>query len=78
MFLSADTGITIDKKTCYTAGIMLLSLIPYTIVQLANVFDSSFGTRMVILIALVVSTVMLLSYFLYQVAYSRYRADHSS
>lgn len=61
-----DTGITIDKKTCYTAGIMLLSLIPYTIVQLANVFNSSFGTRMVILIALVVSTVMLLSYFLYQ------------
>ncbi|KAH6761730.1 ATP synthase F1 complex assembly factor [Perilla frutescens var. hirtella] len=40
-----DTGTRIDKKTCYTAGIMLLSLIPYTIVQTANVFDSSFGTR---------------------------------
>lgn len=62
-----DTGITIDKRTCYTAGIMLLSLIPYIIVQVANVFDSSFGSRMVILIALVVSTLMLLSYFLYQV-----------
>ncbi|XP_041994288.1 sodium/calcium exchanger NCL2-like isoform X2 [Salvia splendens] len=61
------TGTTIDKKTCYTAGIMLLSLIPYFIVQAANIFDSSFGTRMVILIALVVSTLMLLSYFLYQI-----------
>ncbi|XP_057764340.1 sodium/calcium exchanger NCL-like [Salvia miltiorrhiza] len=62
-----DTGTTLDKKTCYTAGIMLLSLIPYIIVQVANVFDSSFGTQMVILIALVVSTLMLLSYFLYQI-----------
>ncbi|XP_042045415.1 sodium/calcium exchanger NCL-like [Salvia splendens] len=62
-----DTGTTIDKKTCYTAGIMLLSLIPYFIVQVANIFDSSFGTRMVILIILVVSTLMLLSYFLYQI-----------
>ena len=66
-FIGADTGTTIDKKTCYTAGIMLLSLIPYFIVQVANIFDSSFGTRMVILIALVVSTLMLLSYFLYQI-----------
>ncbi|KAK4485288.1 hypothetical protein RD792_007921 [Penstemon davidsonii] len=62
-----DTGITIDKKTCYTAGIMLLSLIPYVIVQLTYFVDSSFGTRMVILIALVVSTALLLSYFFYQI-----------
>ncbi|KAL8468162.1 hypothetical protein ACS0TY_031415 [Phlomoides rotata] len=64
-----DTGTTIDEKTCYTAGIMLLSLIPYIIVQLAYVFDSSFGNRMVILITLILSTVMLLSYFMYQIFY---------
>ncbi|XP_020554049.1 uncharacterized protein LOC105175606 [Sesamum indicum] len=62
-----DTGATIDKKTCYTAGIMLLSLIPYIIVQLTDFVNSSFGTRIVILIALVVSTALLLSYFLYQI-----------
>ncbi|KAH6829132.1 hypothetical protein C2S53_013280 [Perilla frutescens var. hirtella] len=62
-----DTGTRIDKRTCYTAGIMLLSLIPYIIVQMANVFDSSFGTWLVILVALVVSAAMLLSYFLYQI-----------
>ncbi|KAL3820380.1 hypothetical protein ACJIZ3_006285 [Penstemon smallii] len=62
-----DTGITIDKKTCYTAGIMLLSLIPYVIVQLTYFVDSLFGTRLVILIALIVSTALLLSYFLYQI-----------
>ncbi|KAL2524238.1 sodium/calcium exchanger family protein/calcium-binding EF hand family protein [Abeliophyllum distichum] len=62
-----DTGVTIDKKTCYTAGIMLLSLIPYILVQLANVFNTSFGTRLVILIALVLSTLLLLSYFVYQI-----------
>lgn len=69
-FLRADTGTTIDEKTCYTAGIMLLSLIPYIIVQLVYVFDSSFGNRMVILITLILSTVMLLSYFVYQVPHS--------
>lgn len=64
-----DTGVTIDKKTCYTAGIMLLSLIPYTLVQLTNVLNTSFGDRLVILIALILSTLLLLSYFVYQIFY---------
>lgn len=64
MFVGAETGATIDKKTCYTAGIMLLSLIPYMIVQVANAVE---WTRMVILIAFLLSTLMLLSYFLYQI-----------
>ncbi|KAL0363433.1 UNVERIFIED_CONTAM: Sodium/calcium exchanger NCL1 [Sesamum calycinum] len=62
-----DTGATIDKKTCYTAGIMLVSLIPYIIVQLTDFVNSSFGMRIVILIALVVSAALLVSYFLYQI-----------
>ncbi|CAI9760167.1 unnamed protein product [Fraxinus pennsylvanica] len=64
-----DTGVTIDKKTCYTAGIMLLSLIPYILVQLTNVLNTSFGDRLVILIALILSTLLLLSYFVYQIFY---------
>ncbi|KAL2494770.1 sodium/calcium exchanger family protein/calcium-binding EF hand family protein [Forsythia ovata] len=62
-----DTGVTIDKETRYTAGIMLLSLIPYIIVQLVDIFNSSFGSNVVILIALILSFASLLSYFAYQV-----------
>ncbi|CAI9783712.1 unnamed protein product [Fraxinus pennsylvanica] len=58
-----DTGITIDEKTRHTAGIMLLSLIPYVIVQLADIFNTS---HIVILIALIVSAASLVSYFIYQ------------
>ncbi|KAL2519109.1 sodium/calcium exchanger family protein/calcium-binding EF hand family protein [Abeliophyllum distichum] len=58
-----DTGIKIDDKTRYTAGIMLLSLIPYVIVQLVDIFNTS---HIVILIALIVSFSSLVSYFIYQ------------
>ncbi|KAL2475268.1 sodium/calcium exchanger family protein/calcium-binding EF hand family protein [Abeliophyllum distichum] len=35
-----DTGVTIDKKTRRIAWIMLLSLIPYIIIQLVNIFKT--------------------------------------
>lgn len=66
--LTVDTGVKIDKETRYTAGIMLLSLIPYIIVQLADIFKAMFGSHVVILIALIVSSASLLLYFAYQVA----------
>lgn len=62
-----DSAVTMDKKTKYTAGIMLLSLAPFVILQLANIFNSLQGSRVVILIAFIVSALSLLSYFLYQV-----------
>ncbi|CAI9783711.1 unnamed protein product [Fraxinus pennsylvanica] len=62
-----DTGVKIDKETRYAAGIMLLSLIPYIIVQVADVFKTTFGSHVVILIALIVSFASLLLYFAYQV-----------
>ncbi|WOH11905.1 hypothetical protein DCAR_0831401 [Daucus carota subsp. sativus] len=62
-----DSAVTMDKKTRYTAGIMLLSLVPFVILQLANIFNTFFGSRVVILIAFIVSAVSLLSYFVYQV-----------
>lgn len=63
-----DTGITIDKKTTYTAGIMLLSTIPFILVQLVSSFSSLFQRRIMVSIALVISIVLLLSYFVYQVS----------
>ncbi|GMP74443.1 hypothetical protein CsSME_00031861 [Camellia sinensis var. sinensis] len=65
LFFLTDSGITTDKKTSYTAGIMLLSLIPFIIVQLSNIVNTSSGSRLVLLIALIVSVVGLISYFIF-------------
>ncbi|XP_052200791.1 sodium/calcium exchanger NCL2-like [Diospyros lotus] len=62
-----DTGITTDKKTSYTAGIMLLSLIPFIIVQLSGIFSTSSGKRVIILVALIVSVSALVAYLIYQI-----------
>nr|GMD93130.1 sodium/calcium exchanger NCL1-like [Ipomoea batatas] len=73
-----DTGITIDKKTTYTAGIMLLSTIPFILVQLVSSFSSLFERRIMVSIALVVSIVLLLSYFVYQTEYAKELKFHFS
>ncbi|XP_058197527.1 sodium/calcium exchanger NCL2-like isoform X2 [Rhododendron vialii] len=65
--LLTDSGVTTDNKTGYTAGIMLLSLIPFFIVQLSGIINTSSGSRIVVLIALIVSVSGLLAYFMYQI-----------
>ncbi|XP_055804722.1 sodium/calcium exchanger NCL1-like [Solanum dulcamara] len=62
----SETGVTIDKETTYTAGIMLLSLIPFVLVQPVTAFNSFLGRRILIFITLTVSLILLVSYFLYQ------------
>ncbi|KAL3820378.1 hypothetical protein ACJIZ3_006283 [Penstemon smallii] len=62
-----DTGVTIDRETQITAGIMLLSLIPYVIMQLNDTLNTSSESRVLILIALIVSSLSLISYFVYQI-----------
>ncbi|EYU28050.1 hypothetical protein MIMGU_mgv1a023246mg [Erythranthe guttata] len=64
---TADTGVAIDPETRQTAGIVLLSLIPYVIVQIVDIFQTSSGNHFITLISLVFSTLSLLSYFLYQI-----------
>ncbi|GFY91921.1 hypothetical protein Acr_08g0003170 [Actinidia rufa] len=61
------SGVTTDKETSVTAGIMLLSLIPFLILQLSAIINTSSGDRKVILIALIVSISGLLAYFAYQI-----------
>eukprot|EP00268_Persea_americana_P005394 TRINITY_DN11803_c1_g1_i3.p1 TRINITY_DN11803_c1_g1~~TRINITY_DN11803_c1_g1_i3.p1 ORF type:complete len:390 (-),score=51.12 TRINITY_DN11803_c1_g1_i3:810-1979(-) len=61
------SGVTTDSPTSYAARIMLISVIPFFIVQLQAVFKSSSGKRIAILVSLVVSIAFLLSYCLYQV-----------
>ncbi|XP_022893245.1 sodium/calcium exchanger NCL-like [Olea europaea var. sylvestris] len=62
-----DNGVMIDKETRHIAGIMLLSLIPYIIIQLVDMFKTSFGAHLGILISLVMSSTALILYFIYQV-----------
>ncbi|KAI8552492.1 hypothetical protein RHMOL_Rhmol06G0270700 [Rhododendron molle] len=61
------SGVTTDIWTCYGARIMTVSVIPFIVVQLLQTMSSTSGRRLAILIALILSLMMLLSYCLYQV-----------
>ncbi|XP_059309436.1 sodium/calcium exchanger NCL1-like isoform X3 [Lycium ferocissimum] len=59
-------GIITNNLTGYIAGIMFLSLAPFTIMLFGDIISSSVGKRITILVALIVSVTFLLSYFSYQ------------
>ncbi|RWR97479.1 EF-hand domain-containing protein [Cinnamomum micranthum f. kanehirae] len=61
------SGVTTEPSTCHAARIMVISVIPLVIVQLPNVFKSSSGEHVAVLVSLVVSIALLLSYCLYEV-----------
>ncbi|KAJ9168755.1 hypothetical protein P3X46_020247 [Hevea brasiliensis] len=58
-----EYGVETDKKTSTTAGIMLLSLIPFIIVEIAGSFKSRPWSHIV---TLTVSVAALVSYFFFQ------------
>ncbi|KZV51104.1 hypothetical protein F511_01896 [Dorcoceras hygrometricum] len=60
-------GIVTDVETSFTSRIMLISLLPFLILQLQNVFNTSSGRRVIILIALIVTVVLLFGYVNYQI-----------
>ncbi|KAL0442688.1 UNVERIFIED_CONTAM: Sodium/calcium exchanger NCL1 [Sesamum latifolium] len=62
-----DTGVLVDRDTRSIARIMLLSLIPYIVVQLVDFFHTSSANRIITLTALVVSSLSLIAYFGYQI-----------
>lgn len=61
----AGSGVTTEPSTCHAARIMVISVIPLVIVQLPNVFKSSSGEHVAVLVSLVVSIALLLSYCLW-------------
>ncbi|XVE86381.1 hypothetical protein DITRI_Ditri18aG0030400 [Diplodiscus trichospermus] len=61
------SGVSTDIWTSYAARIMAISIIPFIIVQLPSVLHTTSQSRIAILIALVVSVSLLISYSLYQV-----------
>ncbi|CAL5390754.1 unnamed protein product [Camellia sinensis] len=65
---STGHGITTDVEASYTARIMVLSVIPFIIIQIPKIFHLfSSGERIVIIFTLVISVVFLLAYFFYQI-----------
>nr|DAD21138.1 TPA_asm: hypothetical protein HUJ06_022601 [Nelumbo nucifera] len=61
------SGISTDIWTSYAARIMVISVIPFIIVQLPQILHSSSGRHLAVLIAFIVSVALLISYCLYQV-----------
>ncbi|XP_027926738.1 sodium/calcium exchanger NCL2-like isoform X1 [Vigna unguiculata] len=61
-------GITTDLETSYTARIMVCSVVPFAIMQIPKLFHFSSELRNVtLLIALIITTVFLFLYFVYQI-----------
>lgn len=58
-----------DVWTCYAAIIMAVSVIPFVVVQLPQVLHSKSGRHLAVLIALIISVSLLISYCLYQVKF---------
>ncbi|KAF2286083.1 hypothetical protein GH714_010220 [Hevea brasiliensis] len=66
-FSLTGTGVSTDIWTCYAARIMVISVIPFIVVQLTQLLHSTSGRHLAVLIALILSLLMLISYCLYQV-----------
>ncbi|KAG2683891.1 hypothetical protein I3760_10G055100 [Carya illinoinensis] len=60
-------GVSTDVETYYTARIMMASMIPFLILQLAKILNSTSGERIVVLVSLIVTLVFLFVYCTFQV-----------
>ncbi|KAM2678430.1 hypothetical protein EV1_004852 [Malus domestica] len=65
-FSFTGSGVRTDVETQDTARIMMFSLIPYLILQLAKILTSTTAVRVVILIAVLIASAFLATYFIYQ------------
>ncbi|RWR89646.1 EF-hand domain-containing protein [Cinnamomum micranthum f. kanehirae] len=66
-FSLTGSGVTTDEDTGYTSRIMIISVIPFIVVQLPQVFHISSGSRIAVLISLFLAVAFLISYCAYQV-----------
>ena len=63
----AESGISTDVWTKYAAWIMVISVIPLLVVQIPQILNLTSGRHFAVLIGLIVSLLLLVSYILYQV-----------
>ncbi|KAL2245465.1 uncharacterized protein LOC105165426 [Sesamum indicum] len=66
-FSLTGSGISTDIWTSYAGIIMAISVLPFIIVQLPQILHSNSGRHLSVLIGLIVSASLLVSYCLYQV-----------
>ncbi|GAB2229895.1 hypothetical protein Droror1_Dr00014151 [Drosera rotundifolia] len=66
-FSLTGSGVSTDIWTSYAARIMVVSVIPFIVVQVPQVINSTSGRRIAILIGLILSLMFLGSYCLYQI-----------
>ncbi|CAM8995295.1 unnamed protein product [Rhodiola kirilowii] len=66
-FHITESGISTDIWTSYAARLMAISILPFIIVQLPQVLNSKSGRHLAVLVALIVSVSLLISYCVYQV-----------
>ncbi|XP_022976461.1 sodium/calcium exchanger NCL-like [Cucurbita maxima] len=66
-FSLTESGVSTDIWTSYAARIMVISVVPFLIVQLPQMLNSTSGRHLAVLIALIISISMFVIYCLYQV-----------
>ncbi|KAH9791256.1 Sodium/calcium exchanger NCL1 [Citrus sinensis] len=66
-FSLTGSGVSTDVWTCYAARIMVLSIVPFIIVQLPKVLNTTSISRVTVLISLIVSISLVIAYSIYQV-----------
>ncbi|XP_030550188.1 sodium/calcium exchanger NCL-like [Rhodamnia argentea] len=66
-FSLKGSGVSTDLWTSYAARIMVFSVIPFIIVQLPQILNSTSGRHLAVLISLIVSLILLMAYCIYQV-----------
>ncbi|CAN6166642.1 unnamed protein product [Urochloa humidicola] len=66
-FSLTGTGVSTDLKTTYLARIMAISVVPFVIAGFPNMMKIHHGQRVAVLLALILSFLLVLSYCLYQV-----------
>ncbi|PPS07083.1 hypothetical protein GOBAR_AA13542 [Gossypium barbadense] len=54
-----------DIETKYSASIMLFSMVPFLILQLAEILSSAIATRVIVLVSLITALALLISYCTY-------------
>ncbi|XP_061969860.1 sodium/calcium exchanger NCL [Populus nigra] len=66
-FSLTGSGVSTDIWTCYAARIMAISVLPFIVVQLLQTLHSTSGRHLAVLIGLILSLAILITYCLYQV-----------
>nr|BAI94501.1 sodium/calcium exchanger protein [Dianthus caryophyllus] len=66
-FSLLGSGVSTDTWTSYAARIMVISVLPFLVVQLPQALHSDSGRHLAVLFGLILSVLMLISYCVYQV-----------